>query len=287
MAWFQKSYEARGCSLKVGTGFRVVARKLGCDQRGSIVVITALVIPVLVMSAGMGVEISHWTVVKLELQRTADLAALAGAIEYAIASDASKAANAAANIAELNGAAGSTTRTWNPSTKLLSDNQITAQVTAGVRQSQDTALKVTVSQTVPLLLTRIMSSSQSVTISATGWAEFRTSVQPCILALGVGRTGVTAQGNPDVRLTGCSMRSNASISTGGSATMSASAFYANGSITGSVTGGPKYPNASTVPDPYASHPAVQAAFGKLASSPKREVDDKPKDNQTLDLLRKC
>ena len=281
MAFFQKPCGTSVCHRDGRTGFRGVARKLKSDQRGSIIVISALVIPVLVMSAGMAVEISHWTVVKLELQRTADIAALAGATEYAIASNALNAANAAASVAELKGAAGSTSRTWNASTKLLSDNQITAQVTAGVRQNSDTALEVTVRQTVPLLLTRIMSSSHSVTVSATGWAEFRTSVQPCVLALGSGGPGVSAQGNPDVTMTGCSMRSNANISTGGSATMSAQAFYANGSITGSVTGGPLHPNAGTVPDPYLAHSGVQTALGKLASSPKREVDDKPKDKQML------
>jgi len=58
------------------------------------------------MVAGMGIEITHWTVVKLELQRTADVASLAGAMEYALASNAQDAANEAANVAELNGATG-------------------------------------------------------------------------------------------------------------------------------------------------------------------------------------
>ena len=291
MSLFQKPHRVGGCRSNAGAGFRGVARKLKSDQRGSVVVVTALVIPVLVMSAGMGVEVSHWAMVKLELQRTADIAALAGATDYEITKDARSAANAAASVAELNGAAGSTSRTWNESTQLLRDNQITAQVRTGVRQDLDTALEVTVSQPVTLLLTRIMSSSQSVTVSATGWAELRTSVQPCVLALKSG--GITFQGSVDVKLTGCSMRSNGSISqTGNAANVSASAFYADGSIDSRVTG-TRHEYAGTITDPYLTHSGVQTALGRLVSSPTgngngngkgkgKSQDDAPSpDNETL------
>lgn len=262
MALFQKSHAAGECSLSIGSFLRGAARRLGQDRRGSIVIIMALVTPALVMSVGLAIEVSHWTVVKLELQRTADLAALAGATEYKLASNASNATNAAASFAELNGAVGGTTRTWDSGAKLLSDNQITAQVVAGVRDDQNTALKVTVTQTVPLALTRIMSSLPHVSIGATGWAELDIGWQPCIVALSTGGDGVTAQGNPAIDLTGCSIRSNAldnrknkSIDRGGSATISASAFYANGSIDSQVRG-PRYENIGTIPDPYSAHPAV-------------------------------
>lgn len=241
----------------------------------------AMTSPTLIMAVGIGVEVTHWTVVKLELQRTADVAALAGAEEYALASNAQNAANAAADLAELNGAAGAATRSWNAGSQTLTDGQVSVQVAAGVRNSKNIGVAATITQTVPLALTQMMSSLSSVTIAASGWAEVAANVQPCILALDPKGGGVTGQGNPNLVLTGCSVRSNASISTGGSASMSAPAFYANGSITGGGISGALHPNDGTIPDPYATNAAVQGAFGKLVPNAGTSFSDKPKDIDVL------
>jgi Flp pilus assembly protein TadG len=256
-------------------------RKLRGDRRGSVALLMAMTTPSLVMAVGIGVEVTRWTVVKLELQRTADVAALAGAAEYALASNAQNAANAAASVAELNGAAGATTRTWAAGSQTLTDNQVTAQVAAGVRNSQNTGVTVTITQTVPLALTQVMSSLSSVTISASGWAEVAANVQPCILALDPSGGGVTAQGNPNLTATGCSVRSNASISTGGSASMTAAAFYVNGSITGSGISGALHPNDGAIPDPYAHYAPVQNAFAQLKAGAGASFSNKPSDVSML------
>lgn len=228
------------------------------------------------MALGVGIELSHWTTVKAQVQRTADLAALAGATEYLIASDDQKSATAAAMLAELNGGAGGATRTWNGTTKLLSDNQVTAQVTAGIRDPQGRAVKVVVRQSVPLVFTAIMGSLPPVTVSATGTAEVSSSVQPCVLAIdsGAGAKGISAQGSVSVNMKDCSMRSNASISAGGSATLAASAFYAAGSITGNEVGDPKVPYKGVIPDPYANYTPVQTAIKRSQPSGISAYDDK-------------
>ncbi|MCW3475434.1 pilus assembly protein TadG-related protein [Rhodovastum sp. RN2-1] len=268
--------------MKAGgrAGHPAANRPLRRDHRGSVAVFTALTAVPLIMFMGMGIELTHWGTVKQRLQRTADAAALAGAQEFLIAKNVANAANAAADLAELNGATGSTTRAWDATNKILSDNQVTAQVVAGVRNSANTAVQVTVTQAVPLMITRMMSSRSSVTLSATGWAEALTSAQPCVLALGAGGVGVSAQGNVTVSLTGCSIRSNSSIATGGAATMSAPAFYAAGSITGQISGA-LYPNAGTIPDPYATNAPVQNAFGKLSAGSGAAFSNKPNSTSSL------
>ena len=242
-------------------------RRLGRDRRGSIALVMAFATPTLVMAVGMGVEVSHWTVVKLQLQRTADLAALAGATEYALTGSARNAADAAASVAELNGAAGSATRTWNEGSKLLGSGQITAQVTSSNGQGPNVVLKVVVSQTVPLVLTRIMSSLPSVAIGATGSARLGTSPQPCVLALREGGSGVSATGVTTVVLKGCAVRSNAGITASGVSHITASAFYAtkeifSTSITSSIIGD-QYSKTPSILDPYAKHSPLQAALGTL------------------------
>lgn len=239
-----------------------------------------MVAPVLIMMAGMGIEVNHWTVVKQELQRTADLAALAGAAEYGVTFDSRDAANVAANLAELNGMTGATVRIWSPSNRTLTDNRITVQVGPGVRDSTKTGVSVAVTQTVPLAFTKVMSSLTSMTIGATGWAQ-AASVQPCILALSANGSGINGQGNPSLNLINCSARSNASIGAGGSATMSAPDFYANGSINGSGITGTLHPNDGTVPDPYANDPAIQNAFANLSPGQGASFSVKPNNTGTL------
>lgn len=241
----------------------------------------AMTAPTLVMAAGLGVEVTHWTAVKLELQRTADVAALAGAAEYVLASNAQNAAAAAAGVAELNGVPGATTRTWSVGSQTLTAGQITVQIGPGVRNSSNVGVMVTVTQVVPLALTRVMSSLASVTIAASGWAEITPGMQPCILALNPSGSGVTGQGNPTLTLTGCSVRSNASISTGGNAAMLAPGFYANGSITGGGISGLLHPNDGTIPDPYARYAPVQNAFAQLKAGAGVLFSNKPRDTDFL------
>src|SRR5260370_7805451 len=83
------------------------------DRRGVVAVLLGLTAPVLVMALGLGIEVSRWSVAKVELQRIADAAALAGAFDYQHQSPPvpQTAASAAANLASINPATGSATPT--------------------------------------------------------------------------------------------------------------------------------------------------------------------------------
>ncbi len=238
--------------------------------------------PVLMMSVAMGVEVSHWSAQQLDLQRTADLAALAGASAYARGGTAAQAAAAAADVAELDGAAGGS-RSWSPAAQTLTDNQITVLITSGVRNAADPAVQVTVRRTVPLLFAHIASDAQSVSLGARAMAEVggsQNSPQPCVLTVGgdangvVTLPGVTASGNTDASLSGCSLVSDSKVSMSGNLTLDVSAIYAAGTISmsGNVSGtaansSAQHPGSPQIPDPYAGNSTLQNAIAKANCSP--------------------
>src|SRR3954454_19798552 len=110
---------------------RIRHSKLLHERKGSVAMMTAIMGPVLIMSLGMAVEVTSWSVSNLELQRIADASAWAGAARYGATGNAQTATTAAAELAEINGVSGATTRTWNAATLTMTDNLITAQLVAG------------------------------------------------------------------------------------------------------------------------------------------------------------
>jgi Flp pilus assembly protein TadG len=259
---------------------RAKARGLLNDPRAGIALATGIAAPVLIMTVGMAVEVGRWAVVKSELQRAADMAAIAGANQYYAGLAAQAAANAAASVGELNGGNGGASRSWNSTTQTLTDNLITVVVGPGLRSASNVGIQVKVARSVPLVLTQLLGTDLSLTISASAWSEL-TSAQPCVLSLGQSSSGVTTQGNPNLSMTGCSVRSNSTISTGGSATMSASSFWSRTSITGSGYTGTQHPNSGIIPDPYASDSAVNTALAQLSPGAGTSFSNQPNTTNSL------
>ena len=67
------------------------------NRRGSIALWTALTLPGLFAVLALGVEVSTWESTKVALQRTADMAAMAGVMNYNASGNATTASNAAAH----------------------------------------------------------------------------------------------------------------------------------------------------------------------------------------------
>ncbi len=246
------------------------------DHRGSVAVMAGVMAPVMVMTLAMGIEVTSWSVTKVDLQRAADVAAWAGAAQYQATQNGQTATNTAAQVAEINGVSGVNPRTWNAAGLTTSDNMITAQVVSGVRNAADPAIQVTVSQRIHTTFSRIFPSAPSaVTVTATAIAELVSAPvgpQPCLVALKTTGTGITddidLSGSADVSANNCSVRANTGVSLSGSSTINVNGTYAGGSITtsgsASVTGG-EYPNDGTIPDPYANDTVVQTAFSELTA----------------------
>lgn len=245
--------------------------KLLSDRRGSVALLAGIMAPVLVMSMAMGIEVTFWSVRMVELQRVADVAAWAGATQYAANSNAQIAAWIAADVAEINGVTGASTRSWDATRSTLSDNLITAQLVAGVKNASDNAIKVTVTQNITKSVSLIFpSATASITLSAIAIAEIGAlGPQPCITALGGGTAGITTGtdvsvvGNATLDATGCALRSNAGISQTGGGTINVGGVYAGGNIAGAGICCDLHANAGQIQDPYAADTGVQNALKSL------------------------
>ncbi len=143
--------------------------------------------PVMIMMMAMGLEVTYWSVNKVELQRIADVAAWAGAREYTASNSAQTATSTAADMAEVNGITGTASRTWNATTETMTDSQITAQVVAGVKPTSDTAVQVAVQRSIATSFSAIFPGTPAAkTVSAIATAEIVGATplgpQPCLLA---------------------------------------------------------------------------------------------------------
>ena len=220
--------------------------------------------PVLVMALGLGIEVSRWSVAKVELQRIADAAALAGAFDYQHQTTKvpGTAAAAASNLAEINGITG----------------QITVQIGAGLKNASDTAVQVTVSRSLRLFLAQIFTAATSLTISATAVAELvpTATSAACLLALQGDLNGITT--NPDVSISngvhiatqGCALRSDGDVNLTGGATVNGNVIAA-GQVSVSNGASITTPYAATsndgqVGDPFATDAAVQNALQAAATA---------------------
>lgn len=254
------------------------------ERRAAVALVAALAAPVLLAAIALGVEVAHWSAVQLDTQRVADLAALAGAQSAASGASVQEAANAAANVAELNGATGADTRSWNAATRVLTDNTVTVGAVSGLRKSTDAAFKVVVTQSVPLVLAGLISTASAETLMATATAEAMSNqswggAQPCVAALKTaaqGGAGITYSGWTTMKAIGCAIRSNAGLTETGSGAWNTQGIYAAGAISipfwvsntnnAGATLTPT-PNDGTIPDPYASNTPLQTALANADSLP--------------------
>jgi Zn-dependent protease with chaperone function len=119
--------------------------RLATSQRGSVALISGILASVLAMGLAMAVEVTG-----RQAENAADRRSrgLGGANRYAATSNAQIATGAAADLAEINGASGASSRIWDASTLSLTDNRIIAQVIVGVQDSTSKAIKVTVSRSI-------------------------------------------------------------------------------------------------------------------------------------------
>ncbi len=225
-------------------------RSLQDDQRGAVALVTALLLPALIGAIGLGVEASAWTYQSVQLQRAADMAALAAAKVLSNGASTQTAAAAALNVAELNGI-GAATRSWNAGTNTLSNSYASAQLVSGIRSSSDQAFKVIVHRTVTPVLASLFIGSGNLTLTSTAWAELvqvsTSTPQPCVVGLATENSpgtvlGVNLNGGSGLNTGGCVVRSNSDVQVIGGTTMTTAGIYSGGTV--SVGGGSRVQGAS-------------------------------------------
>jgi Putative Flp pilus-assembly TadE/G-like len=222
----------------------------------------ALTMPILLLAVAGAVEVVHWTVVQRTLQRTADLAALAGAVAYFDAVDPREAAMAAVDHAGLNGLPILAGQDWDADARSLTGDGIAVRIGPGVHDSDGVTVQVSLVLGLSTFLSQLSSHAIDLRVHADAWAEVRNSAQPCILALAPDGRGVVMEGDRPFTLSGCAVRSNAGISAGGTP-ITAYGFYARGAIDGRAVRGALHPDDGTIADPYAGEAAMRQAFDRL------------------------
>jgi len=220
------------------------------DRRGNYAVITALMSPVLIGSAGLATEGGLWMYVHQSLQGAADSAAISAATQYGLNVNASLDNQAQSVIATYGytvGTAG-TTVTVNrpPSSGSYSGNNQAIEVIVTTQQSR--------------MLSALFSSG-NVTLTGRAVALPGNNGTGCVLSLNLTASGgVSSKGNSGITLNQCSVYddsndSSSALVNGGTATIDALSVNVVGAISGGsgiTTTQGTYVGISPIADPYAS-----------------------------------
>ena len=164
------------------------------DRRGSISIIAALSFVAVIGVAALAVDYGRALMQRTENQRTADLAAYAGALVYNATASTGDATGAAASIASLNGFS-------SPS----------ASIVTSPTGDGNQAMQVGVTKNVPLYLARVLTSNTTLPVTAAASAEIKADAPGCIIALSSSGTGVTVASAAGITADNCAVASNAAV----------------------------------------------------------------------------
>jgi len=233
-----------------------ISRRFFQDRRGNIAIISAVMMTAAVGMAGLVAEYGDGLFNRLQDQRDADVAAMAGATNYAVNNSVSAMSAAVSRAATLNG---------------LASGAAAGSVVASPSGDGNQAVKVVVSTSVPLLLSRVLASNSTLPVSATAYAEIKQKSTGCILALDpTANNAITVSGSANVNAPNCDVvsdsSSSSSIDMSGGAQMTTPCAVSVG--TDSLNSGLHLTSCSSAsthsastPDPYASVPAQTVASG--------------------------
>jgi len=214
--------------------FRKRLRGFRDDTSGVLAIVTAIIFPIMVGMAGVGVDVSDWYEVRREMQAAADGAAISGAWE--LNSDPDN----AAIIAEAN-ALRNNFRDQATATIIAS-----SPPTSGPFAGDATAVQVNIQNQLELFFSSIFLSSP-VSASVTATAIFTTGADLCVLSLAETGTGISLSGSANISL-GCGILSNSisddSVTLGGNTEITASPIASAGQI--DVSGGPTINTSSEI-----------------------------------------
>ncbi|MET4701315.1 Flp pilus assembly protein TadG [Constrictibacter sp. MBR-5] len=220
-----------------------------CD-RGNIAVITGFLMTALAGFVALGVDVGIWYSRHQVMQRAADSAAIAGAMELARGNDVARIEAAVLQEAAANGVDGSL-----------------VDYTIGLNQ-----VTVDIAEDFSLFFARMVTKI-SPTASVTATAGMN-PVQVCIMALAKSGVGVKLQGAAEIVAPGCNIQvdsdsSDAIDSQGGHAAITAHSICVAGATKGSGAFSPTPDEYCTtgVPDPLKDLPEPPEAKGACSQSP--------------------
>ncbi len=180
------------------------------NRKGNIAVMTALLMPVIVGGAGLGVETGYWYYTQLKLQQAADAAVYAAALELH-EGNTSEMLSSATAAATLNG--------YTSSTDTISEVTPSATYPTNAR-----TVDVTMTRSVTRGFSAIFNNAP-VVLRVKATAKYDPSSSACLLALAKSASqSIWIHGNGAMNISGCIVSSNSissqSIVTAGSASTS-------------------------------------------------------------------
>jgi Flp pilus assembly protein TadG len=220
-------------------------------EGGNVAVLFALVLPLVIGSAGLGIETTYWYYKRLQLQAAADTAAHAGAMERRTGSDAAMVTTIATQTAAENG--------YDPAAGSI---RVHAPPTSGP-SAGGKAVEVRLTFNGERFFTKLFADGQ-VLIATRAVAAFNNASTACVLALHPTQSSAAQfQGSAQVTLNGCSVMANSvasdALAVQGATIVSTDCLIAVGGVlaSGSITMSEceePIENAPPVADPYADVP---------------------------------
>jgi Flp pilus assembly protein TadG len=167
------------------------------DRRGNIAILSTVMITSLVGVSGLVAEFGNGLLNRMQDQRVADAAALAGGTVFSSTASATSMQAAVNNIATLNG---------------ISTGAIASSVVTSPSGDGNQAVQVTVNTSVPLFLSRVLYAHNTLPISVSSYAELESGAPGCIMALSQSGSGVTLSGGTNISAAQCAVTSNTTVS---------------------------------------------------------------------------
>lgn len=251
------------------------------DRRGSVALIAAIMAPVMIILMVIAIEVTSWSLTKMETQRLADAVAWAGALQYIATNNAETATLSAVQLAEINGVGGSTAPEWDSTNLTTTDGFTTVNVVQGNTGGSPTTLTAIVTQSVDKSMSLTLSGNNApLMISAVSTMQITsTGVGPpnCLSALGGGGpdgNSISMSFSSQVFGNDCFIRANGGIALSDSAILNVAGTYAIGPITtsgSSYVAGGETTITTPVTDPYAKYSPLVKAFSSLSSGGTNET----------------
>ncbi|HZL00181.1 MAG TPA: pilus assembly protein TadG-related protein [Caulobacteraceae bacterium] len=228
------------------------------DRKGSVSVIGALVLPLLIGMSGLVAEFGNGVLAKTQDQRVADLAAFAGAVAYNASASTTTMNSAIDNVAVLNG---------------LPAADVTAALVTSPSGDGNKSVQVTVNTSVPLLISRVIDSNVSLPVKSVAYAEIKANAPGCIIALNASGSGITLSGSSAVTADQCAVNSNSTVTVPCSSSITTeSATYDSASAPSQPCNGIQPPSGKSLSikkaltaDPLAGSSAVATATARLST----------------------
>ena len=235
------------------------------DESGATAVVYAVLLPVLVGMGALAFEAGHFQQRNARIQSTADMAAMAAALEYQLTSSRGKAKLAAKGDAYENGFVANGGKI-----------EVETPITSGPHAGNEGAI-VRITQSQDRYLSNIFPGRKEIihTVEST---VLKADGQPvCALALNPSNTGaLSITGSADIEMESCAMHANSTaneaFSLGGAGTVTAECISASGTVTNSnsaVLSACDSPqnNQPKVNDPYASVEVPANVAGMPCTAP--------------------